>query len=85
MSTIPGAKMAEDVATRYEVPISSDVNLPSLFRSLRIGGGDLEYAVERATLESIFLKVIREHQVEEELVKASRKRRFRWRWTKSQV
>ena len=77
--------MAEDVATRYEVPISPDVDLPSLFRLLRLGGGDLEYAVERATLESIFLKVIREHQVEEELIKPRSKSRFRWRLTKSKV
>jgi len=79
MAGIPGSKKAEDVATRYEVPISSDINLPSLFRSLRLGGESLEYAVERASLESIFLKVIRQHEIEAvELEGRQRGNRFKW-------
>jgi len=83
MAGIPGSKKAEDVATRYEVPISSDVNLPSLFRSLRLGGESLEYAVERASLESIFLKVNRQHEIEAvELEGRQRGNRFKWRRNK---
>ncbi|KAJ3534775.1 hypothetical protein NM688_g7082 [Phlebia brevispora] len=56
MASIPGARMAEDVATRFEVPIGEDLTLSNLFSQLSANAGPAEYAVERATLESIFLK-----------------------------
>jgi len=79
MSTIPGAKMAEDVATRFEVPVNSEgsghsMTLLELFRSLSSKGEFAEYTVERSTLETAFLKVIRENQVAEEDAEGGRKR-----------
>ena len=65
MAQIPGARMADDVATRFEVPIGSDMTLADLFAVLS-RGSFTEYTVERATLESVFLKVIRENKVAEE-------------------
>ncbi|RPD82722.1 P-loop containing nucleoside triphosphate hydrolase protein [Lentinus tigrinus ALCF2SS1-7] len=75
MSQIPGAKMADDVATRFEVPIGSGMSLAALFAVLSRGNFS-EYTVERATLESVFLKVIRENNVLEE---DRQRRRRRWR------
>lgn len=70
MSRFPGSKQADDVATRYEVPIGQ-TTLAGLFKTLSGGADtdkssqgdneDLEYTVERLGLESVFLKVIREH------------------------
>ncbi|KAG2022539.1 multidrug resistance protein 1 [Coprinopsis cinerea AmutBmut pab1-1] len=76
MTNIPGAKMADDVATRFEVPIDSSggITLAQLFRILSTQGNFTEYTVEKATLESIFLKVIRENDVSEEDPDAKRKR-----------
>jgi ATP-binding cassette subfamily A (ABC1) protein 3 len=74
MSRVPGARAAEDVATRFEVPVvrtrpaddasEMGITLEDLFGIL--AQEDLEFAVERPMLESVFLKVIREHNVEEE-------------------
>jgi ATP-binding cassette subfamily A (ABC1) protein 3 len=76
MAVIPGSRMADDVATRFEVPIESNspsstgtLSLARLFEVLATNGGDdleIEFTVERATLESVFLKVIRENDVREE-------------------
>ncbi|KAF9045107.1 hypothetical protein BJ165DRAFT_1346335 [Panaeolus papilionaceus] len=68
MALIPGSRMADDVATRFEVPIDSgDGNsLGKLFNTLATRGEFSEYTVEKATLESVFLKVIRENNVREE-------------------
>lgn len=69
MSLIPGSRMADDVATRFEVPIESEngFSLAQLFNALSQYDGDFtEYTVEKATLESVFLKVIRENNVREE-------------------
>ncbi|KAJ3513241.1 hypothetical protein NLJ89_g3058 [Agrocybe chaxingu] len=68
MARIPGSRMADDVATRFEVPISSgdEFSLARLFNTLSEHGDFTEYTVERATLESVFLKVIRENNVREE-------------------
>lgn len=72
MSRFPGSRQADDVATRYEVPIGQ-TSLAALFNTLSGGTdqssdrdigeseADLEYTVERLGLESVFLKVIREH------------------------
>lgn len=71
MSAIPGARMADDVATRFEVPVNADgsghsMTLLELFYALSLRGEFTEYTVERSTLETTFLKVIRENQVAEE-------------------
>lgn len=83
MANIPGATMADDVATRFEVPVSlidptSDdgsiathdgrgCSLAKLFGVLSSNDdGSSEYTVEKASLESVFLKVIRENNVKEE-------------------
>jgi hypothetical protein len=68
MSQVPGFRMADDVATRFEVPIKGDgcFTLAQLFHLLADEGGLSEYTVERATLESVFLKVVRESQVQVE-------------------
>ncbi len=73
MSQIPGARMADDVATRFEVPIGAGMSLAQLFAVLS-EGGFAEYTVERAGLESVFLKVIRENNVLEE----DRDKKGRW-------
>lgn len=74
MAQIPGARMADDVATRFEVPIGAGMSLAQLFAVLS-GGNFSEYTVERATLESVFLKVIRGNNVAEEDTQRTR----RWR------
>ena len=69
MALIPGSSMADDVATRFEVPsIESEngVSLGQLFNTLSSHNTFTEYTVEKATLESVFLKVIRENNVREE-------------------
>jgi ATP-binding cassette, subfamily A (ABC1), member 3 len=83
MSSIPGSRLVEDVVTRYEIPITPEISLASLFHSLQLRAGSLEYAVERASLESIFLKVIRQHEVEEKELEAPQQSRFKW--TRSKV
>ncbi|KAI0323366.1 P-loop containing nucleoside triphosphate hydrolase protein [Cubamyces sp. BRFM 1775] len=69
MARIPGACMADDVATRFEVPVTLEKNgggisLALLFAVLAESGAS-DYAVEKASLESVFMKVIRENQVRE--------------------
>ncbi|KAJ7083357.1 hypothetical protein B0H15DRAFT_911901 [Mycena belliarum] len=68
MANIPGARMADDVATRFEVPLdrNNGQSLAQLFHTLSEHGDFAEYTVEKATLESVFLKVIRENNVQEE-------------------
>ena len=68
MARIPGSRMADDVATRFEVPIHGEnrLSLAQLFHILANEGDFPEYTVEKATLESVFLKVIRENNVLEE-------------------
>jgi hypothetical protein len=65
MSEVPGSRMADDFATRFEVPIEGYrcFTLAQLFNLLANKGGFSEYTVERATLESVFLKVVRENNV----------------------
>ncbi|KAF7340910.1 hypothetical protein MSAN_02075900 [Mycena sanguinolenta] len=78
MSAIPGARMADDVATRFEVPIQGEngLTLAKLFHLLSAQGDFSEYTVEKATLESVFLKVIRENNVQEEGHETRRRRRW---------
>ena len=75
-ANIPGAKRAEDVAARFEVPIGSGegrLTLARLFELLSVhGDSGFEYAVERTSLETVFLKVIRANDVQEEDVRRVR-------------
>jgi len=77
MKEVPGAKMADDVATRFEVPLTTTgpdegtsevkpLTLAELFALLSAQDAFTEFSVDRVGLESIFLKVIRENQVKEE-------------------
>lgn len=68
MARIAGARRADDVATRFEVPVGrpGGLSLAALFAVLAEQGDFDEYTVERPTLESVFLKVIRAAEVEEE-------------------
>ncbi|KAG8735732.1 hypothetical protein FRC12_017937, partial [Ceratobasidium sp. 428] len=78
MSRFPGSRRAEDVATRYEVPIGQ-TSLAELFKTLNNHerweeggieeGPQLEYSVERMGLESVFLKVIQDASVVTEVGK----------------
>jgi len=79
MALIPGSRFADDVATRFEVPIESEnrLSLVELFHILSSQGDFSEYTVEKSTLESLFLKVIRENNVLEE---DSRKKRWCTFW-----
>ncbi|KAF8971850.1 hypothetical protein BDZ97DRAFT_1650923 [Flammula alnicola] len=82
MALIPGSRMAEDVATRFEVPItrSDGLSLANLFNTLASHGDFMEYTVERPSLESVFLKVIRENNIrEEDNDRTDRSRRSWWR------
>ncbi|KAJ7729088.1 hypothetical protein DFH07DRAFT_218233 [Mycena maculata] len=81
MATIPGSRMADDVATRFEVPIERDngLSLSKLFHMLSEHDDFSEYTVEKATLESVFMKVIRENNVQEE-DRQTRGRRRWWCW-----
>jgi ATP-binding cassette, subfamily A (ABC1), member 3 len=78
MSRIPGSRLADDVATRFEVPIEegNGMTLAQLFHILSSQGDFQEYSVEKATLESVFLKVIRGNNVLEEDSSSGRRRRF---------
>lgn len=82
MSLIPGSRMADDVATRFEVPITPEngLSLAQLFTTLSSHGDFIEYTVERGSLESVFLKVIRENNIrEEDNDRTHRRRRAWWR------
>jgi ATP-binding cassette, subfamily A (ABC1), member 3 len=80
MSSIRGSKMADDVANRFEVPIDSSgdgFSLGQLFGLLSSQAGSMEYTVQKATLESVFLKVIRDNNaVLDEDTKVDKKKRF---------
>lgn len=80
MTLVPGSRMADDVATRFEVPIETEdgMSLAQLFHVLSSHGDFTEYTVEKATLESVFLKVIRENNVVEEDSGQTIKKRW-WR------
>ncbi|KAF4612016.1 hypothetical protein D9613_004324 [Agrocybe pediades] len=82
MTHIPGSRMADDVATRFEVPISSSegegFTLSKLFNTLSSQGDFTEYTVERASLESVFLKVIRQNNIREEDIERAHGRRRAW-------
>ena len=61
MSAIPGAKIAEDVAARFEVPVDPEglehsITLLGLFRALSSRGECTEYTVGRSVLETALLR-----------------------------
>ena len=61
--------MADDVTTRFEVPVASlggEQALSKIFNLLASHDDSIEYSVEKATMESVFIKVIRENSVQEE-------------------
>lgn len=66
MARIPGSRISDDVATRFEVPLHENRSLADLFKTLVEFGDFSEYTVERVSLESVFLKVIRENNIKEE-------------------
>ncbi|KAG8840999.1 hypothetical protein FRB91_005451, partial [Serendipita sp. 411] len=72
MARIPGARKADDIATRWEVPLqdpnnaSHSMTLAELFTILSDQDDLSEFSVDTVSLESIFLKIIRENQVKEE-------------------
>lgn len=66
MARISGSRMSDDVATRFEAPLNDERNLADLFKILAEFGDFTEYTIERVSLESVFLKVIREHDIREE-------------------
>ena len=72
--------MADDVATRFEVPIDGSgegLSLGQLFGLLSTRAGSLEYIVQKATLESVFLKVIRDNNaVLDEDTKVDKKKKL---------
>ena len=70
--------MADDVATRFEVPIGDEMSLAALFGILAEGGAR-EYAVEKASLESVFMKVVRENEIKEGDGEAVARKRAWWR------
>ena len=72
---VPQSLEAEDVATRFEVRIDDSMSLPRLFSILSSSDQISEFTVERASLESVFLKVIKENNVHEE----DHSVRSRWR------
>jgi ABC-type multidrug transport system ATPase subunit len=78
MSRIPGSRQVDDVATRFEVPIEdgNGLTLAQLFHVLSSQGDFQEYGVEKATLESVFLKVIRGNDVVEEDNSSERSRSY---------
>lgn len=78
MAKIPGSRMADDVATRFEVPIETNgLTLAQLFTTLSTEGDFSEYTVEKGSLESVFLKVIRENNVlEEDNIRQGKRRRW---------
>ncbi|KAG9049313.1 hypothetical protein FS837_010632 [Tulasnella sp. UAMH 9824] len=71
----PDCRPADDVATRWEVPVSEGRTLSALFSAL--SGQDLpEYAVERLSLESVFLKTIRNNDAATEREDGPRRKKW---------
>lgn len=81
VARIPGSRMADDVATRFEVPLNSEMTLSQLFAVLSSEESSLEFTVEKANLESVFLKVIRGNNVyEEDRNEVHHRRNQHWRF-----
>ncbi|TRM70462.1 P-loop containing nucleoside triphosphate hydrolase protein [Schizophyllum amplum] len=80
MAQIPGSRKADDVATRFEIPIgeAQNMSLADVLHTLSSSADFTEYTVEKTTLESVFLKVMRDNKVGEE--DDSTRRRGFWCW-----
>lgn len=72
MARIPGSRQADDIATRWEVPLQESgegrqtLTLAGLFGILSEQDDFEEFSVDTVSLESIFLKIVRENNVREE-------------------
>jgi len=71
LASFPGSRPADDVSTRWEVPMTPGRTLSALFNILSDQGLP-EYAVERLSLESVFLKTIRNNSSAHESVGVDR-------------
>lgn len=67
MARIPGARMADDVATRFEIPIgnaedsSSDTqSVASIFEILSNEKNFPEFTIGKSSLETAFIRIINE-------------------------
>ncbi|KDR85851.1 hypothetical protein GALMADRAFT_389530 [Galerina marginata CBS 339.88] len=62
MAKIPGARMVDDVATRFEVPVGdasvNDNSVASIFEILAREEGFPEFTVGKSSLETAFIRVI---------------------------
>ena len=68
MARIPGARMVDDVATRFEVPIGTNTqggvtSVADIFEILSKEEGFPEFTVGKSTLETAFIKIINEDVV----------------------
>ena len=80
MARVPGARIADDIATRFEVPMGKGgMTLAGLFGILAEAGAN-EYAVEEANLESVFMQVIRENDAKGVNGRGSSEKRSWWRF-----
>ncbi|TFK42171.1 hypothetical protein BDQ12DRAFT_677739 [Crucibulum laeve] len=80
MLSIPGSRMVDGVATRFEVPIgtqSGSLTLSELFRILAVQKDFPEFTVAKSTLETAFIRVINEGGVDEEDTLGSKNSRWR--------
>jgi ATP-binding cassette subfamily A (ABC1) protein 3 len=65
MANIPGARMVDDVATRFEVPIGTNTqggvtSVADIFAILSMEKGFPGFTVGKSTLETAFIKIINE-------------------------
>ncbi|KAF9011272.1 hypothetical protein BDQ17DRAFT_1537998 [Cyathus striatus] len=76
ISQIPGARMTDDVATRFEVPTKeTGMSLSHLFRLLVSQHDFPPFTISKSTLETAFIRVINEKAPEEIEEPGSR-----WKW-----
>jgi ATP-binding cassette subfamily A (ABC1) protein 3 len=74
MARVPGAQAGDDLSTtRFQVPVVSSRSSPSSGPSVTLeelfgilAEAEIEFSVERPTLEAVFLKIVREHNVGED-------------------
>lgn len=71
MANIPGARMVDDVATRFEIPLSTSseaseshstlTSVASIFETLSKEGKDFpQFTVGKSSLETAFIRIINE-------------------------
>ncbi|KAG8916323.1 hypothetical protein FRC02_004045 [Tulasnella sp. 418] len=74
VSRFEGSRPAEDVATRWEVPLSNRTTLAGIFKELSEINDIPDFTIERLSLESVFLKTIRNSRAVSEEVEPKRKK-----------